>query len=71
MKRLDFDIKRNQQIEDWLEKAEEKMSEDDFNYIATMAFNLANMDEFIFGSDEVSDKFFKHQARNYYGGLLH
>jgi|TARA_R110000822_G_scaffold1062_1_gene4748 hypothetical protein len=71
MKRLDFDIKSNQQIEDWLEKAEEKMSEDDFNYIATMAFNLANMDEFIFGSDEVSDKFFKHQARNYYGGLLH
>ena len=59
MKRLDFDIKSNQQIEDWLEKAEEKMSEDDFNYIATMAFNLANMDEFIFGSDEVSDKFFK------------
>jgi hypothetical protein len=71
MKRLDFEIKSNQQIQDWLEEAEQRVSDDDFNYIATMAFNLANMDEFIFGNDEVSDKFFQHQARNQYGGLLH
>ena len=71
MKRLDFEIKSNQQIQDWLEEAEQRVSEDDFNHIATMAFNLANMDEFIFGNDEVSDKFFQHQARTQYGGLLH
>ena len=71
MKRLDFEIKSNQQIQDWLEEAEERISEDDFNFIATMAFNLANMDEFIFGNDDVSDKFFQHQARSQYGGLLH
>ena len=71
MKRLDFEIKSNQQIQDWLEEAEQRVSEDDFNFIATMAFNLANMDEFIFGNDDVSDKFFQHQARSQYGGLLH
>ena len=71
MKRLDFEIKSNEDLEDWLELVEERMSEDDFNYIATMAFNLANMDEFIFGNDDVSDKFFQHQARSQYGGLLH
>jgi len=71
MKRLQFEIKSNEDLEDWLELAEERMSEDDFNYIATMAFNLANMDEFIFGNDDVSDKFFQHQARSQYGGLLH
>ena len=71
MKRLDFEIKSNQQIQDWLEEAEQRVSEDDFNFIATMAFNLANMDEFIFGNDDVSHKFFQHQARSQYGGLLH
>jgi hypothetical protein len=71
MKRLQFEIKSNEDLEDWLELAEERMSEDDFNYIATMAFNLANMDKFIFGNDDVSDKFFQHQARSQYGGLLH
>lgn len=71
MKRLDFEIKSNEDLDDWLEQAEERMSEDDFNYIATLAFNLANMDEFIFGSDELSDKFLHHQARYYYGGVLH
>lgn len=71
MKRLQFEIKSNEDLEDWLELVEERMSEDDFNYIATMAFNLANMDEFIFGNDDVSHKFFQHQARNQYGGLLH
>lgn len=71
MKRLDFEIKSNEDLDDWLEQAEERMSEDDFNYIATLAFNLANMDEFVFGNDEVSDQFLNHQARYYYGGVLH
>jgi hypothetical protein len=71
MKRLQFEIKSNEDLEDWLELAEERMSEDDFNYIATMAFNLANMDEFIFGNDELSDKFLHHQARFYYSDILH
>ena len=71
MKRLDFEIKSNEDLDDWLEQVEERMSEDDLNYIATLVFNLSSMDEFIFGSDEVSDKFFKHQAKNYYGDELH
>jgi hypothetical protein len=71
MKRLQFEIKSNEDLEDWLELAEERMSEDDFNYIATMAFNLANMDEFIFGNDELSDKFLHYQARFYYSDILH
>jgi hypothetical protein len=47
------------------------MSEDDLNYIATIAFNLANMDEFIFSNDEVCDKFLNYQTTHYYGGALH
>ena len=47
------------------------MPENDFNHVATLAFNLANMDEFIFGNDELSDKFMHYQATHYYGGVLH
>lgn len=71
MKRLDFEIKSNEDLDDWLEQAEERMSADDFNYIATLAFNLANMDEFIFSNDEVCDKFLNYQTTHYYGGALH
>jgi len=71
MKQLDFEIKSTAEIEKWLEKAKERMPENDFNHVATLAFNLANMDEFIFGNDEVSDKFMHYQAQHYYGGVLH
>ncbi len=47
------------------------MSEDDLNHIATIAFNLANMDEFIFSNDDVCDKFLNYQTTHYYGGALH
>jgi len=71
MKRIEFDIKSQEQIEEWLEEVEGRMSENDLNHIATIAFNLANMDEFIFGNDEVCDKFLNYQTTHYYGGALH
>ena len=40
MKRIEFDIKSQEQIEEWLEEVEGRMSENDLNYIATIAFLL-------------------------------
>ena len=71
MKRIEFDIKSQEQIEESGGKVYGKMSENDLNYIATIAFNLANMDEFIFSNDEVCDKFLNYQTTHYYGGALH
>ena len=68
---LEFNIKSQKEIDEWLEEIEDRMSDNDFDYLATIVFLLANMDDFIFSSDEVSDKFLHYQADHHYGGDLH
>ena len=72
MKPVIFVSKSQEEIDDWIESAEKNLSENDFSYIATLAWNLSNLEEFVFSTDEISNKFFDYMKETKtYHSVLH
>jgi|TARA_B110000914_G_C15380916_1_gene407713 hypothetical protein len=56
----------------WLNKASERFSKDDLNFLQTMAWNISNMENFIFSKEDISDEFFSYmRAEGHYQKHLH
>jgi|TARA_R100000935_G_C2788654_1_gene144974 hypothetical protein len=72
MKYKSFILKDPEDTKVWLEEAYLRLSGEDLNFLATMAWNLSHMEEFIFSSETRSEDFFDHmKAEAQYQKRLH
>jgi hypothetical protein len=72
MEGISFILKNPEDCEEWLQNAPHKFSSRDLNYIATLAWNLSHLEDFVFGDENRSKEFFKYmQETDRYGSELH
>ena len=55
-----FELKDPLSIDLWLNEAPTKFKEKDVNFIMSIAKQLKDMEDFIYGNDAVCKKFFEH-----------
>lgn len=60
MKQIQFVLKSPEDTQEWLIEAAERLSMDDMNYIASMAWMISNMEDFIFNDDQITSDFMDH-----------
>ena len=60
MKQIPFVLKSPEDTQEWLIEAAERLSMDDMNYIASMAWMISNMEDFIFNDDQITSDFMDH-----------
>lgn len=60
MKQIQFVLKSPEDTQEWLIEASERLSMDDMNYIASMAWMISNMEDFIFNDDQITSDFMDH-----------
>lgn len=60
MKQIKFVLKTPEDMQEWLIEAAERLSMDDMNYIASMAWMISNMEDFIFNDDQITSDFMDH-----------
>lgn len=60
MKQIQFVLKSPEDTQEWLIEAAERLSMDDMNYIASMAWMISNMEDFIFNDDKITSDFMDH-----------
>ena len=60
MKQIQFVLKSPEDTQEWLLEASERLSADDMNYIASMAWMISNMEDFIFNDDQITSDFMDH-----------
>lgn len=60
MKQIRFVLKSPEDTQEWLIEAAERLSDDDMNYIASMAWMIGNMEDFIFNDDQITSDFMDH-----------
>lgn len=60
MKQIRFVLKSPEDTQEWLMEAAERLSDDDMNYIASMAWMIGNMEDFIFNDDQITSDFMDH-----------
>ena len=60
MKQIQFILKSPEDTQEWLIEAAERLSMDDMNYIASMAWMISNMEDFIFNDDQITSDFMDH-----------
>lgn len=73
MKAAFFFLKDPLDIEDWYTEALDTMDQEDLDHIGSLRFYMNHMEEFIFSSDEMSDKFysFMEKERSEYQSMMH
>jgi len=55
-----FTLKDSEETQLWLQEAYERFSTNDLNFLATMAWNINHMEDFIFSNDQRSNEFFSY-----------
>ena len=72
MEGISFILKNPEDCEEWLKRAPNKFNSGDLNYIATLAWNLSHLEDFVFGNETRSKEFFKYmEESDRYGSELH
>jgi|TARA_R110000796_G_scaffold38392_3_gene96644 hypothetical protein len=68
----DFILQDPGDTEEWLEEAYSRFSPEDLNFLATMAWNISHMENFIFSSEFRSKDFFEFMEKeNHYLSSIH
>lgn len=60
MKQIRFFLKSPEDTQEWILEAAERLSAEDMNYIASMAWMIGNMEDFIFNDDQITSDFMNH-----------
>jgi len=60
MKQIRFFFKSTEDTQEWILEAAERLSAEDMNYIASMAWMISNMEDFIFNDDKITSDFMNH-----------
>ena len=60
MKQIQFVLKSPEDTQEWILEAAERLSAEDMNYIASMAWMIGNMEDFIFNDDQITSDFMNH-----------
>jgi hypothetical protein len=60
MKRLEFELKDPLSIDAWLNEAPDKFSKKDVSFILSLAKQLRDMEDFVYGNDIITKQFFEH-----------
>ena len=60
MKQIQFVLKSQEDTQEWILEAAERLSAEDMNYIASMAWMIGNMEDFIFNDDQITSDFMNH-----------
>jgi len=72
MEGISFILKNPEDCEEWLKLAPQKFNSRDLNYIATLAWNLSHLEDFVFADETRSKEFFKYmEESDRYGSELH